>query len=142
MTRALKMTFYGWPDNDPPGAELAYPEVRGRGVAGGDGTHGNPVTAAAKTDRQGGTLSPGTLLYVAQLRKYFIVEDECASCVADQIDIWMDSDQDSGDAVLTCENTWTPDDGVAVEIDPPDGREVDTRPFFEVSTQTCRRPGS
>src|SRR4051794_33999632 len=96
---SMKITFYGWPDNDPPGAGIAYPDVRGRNAAGGDGSHGNPVTAAARTDAHGGWLAPGTLLYVPRFRKYFLVEDECASCVADQIDIWMDSDEHSGEAV-------------------------------------------
>jgi hypothetical protein len=40
------------------------------------------------------------------------------------------------EAVDQCEKAWTLDE-VEVEIDPPDDREVDTKPFFNTSNDTC-----
>jgi hypothetical protein len=41
------LTFYGWPDNDPPSAGVAY-DCGGRNyIAGGTGTYSNPLTMAS-----------------------------------------------------------------------------------------------
>src|SRR5580693_6473343 len=40
------VTFYGWPDNDPPGKAIAHPVIHQR--AGGDGTYCNPTTFATE----------------------------------------------------------------------------------------------
>src|SRR4051794_23853261 len=39
------VTLFGWPDNDPPGDGIAYPQIHDR--AGGTGTYDDPVTFAA-----------------------------------------------------------------------------------------------
>lgn len=87
----LKMTFYGWPDNAQRGDDIAYPIKHQK--AGGTGTYDDPITVAVVTQSNGGNWSPGTLMYVPSLQKYLIVEDECASCDKDQIDVWMNSNQ-------------------------------------------------
>lgn len=139
QTKALlTLTFYGYPDNDPVGDAIAYPQIHT--VAGGTGTYDDPRTVAIVTDKNGGHWSPGTRMYVPQLSQYLIVEDECASCVPDQIDVWMDSTEANADKVLQCEKTWTPKEAVEVEIDPPPGRPVIPTPFFDTSTGQCRQP--
>jgi 3D (Asp-Asp-Asp) domain-containing protein len=132
------LTFYGYPDNDPPSTAIAYPQIHS--FAGGTGTYDDPVTVAIVTEMNGGNWSPSTKMYVPYLKKYLIVEDECASCVPDQIDVWMDSNHTNPNEVLQCEEAWTPEEPVEVEINPPAGREVITTPFFDISTAQCRQP--
>ena len=139
-TKVLTLTFYGYPDNDPPGNEIAYPHVHE--IAGGIGTYDDPVTVAIVTDINGGNWAAGTRMYVPSLKKYLLVEDECASCVPDQIDVWMDSTIDYPNEALQCEKTWTPGAPVDVEIDPLSGREVIMAPFFDPNTGVCRQPSS
>lgn len=68
----VKLTFYGWPDNDPPGNSIAYP---GLGLsshqgAGGTGTYDDPITVAVITQSNNGFWSPGTMMYLPSLQKY------------------------------------------------------------------------
>ena len=135
---SLAMTFYSWPDNDPPGNAISYPIIHK--VAGGTGTYDDPITVAVVTKDKGGNWSPGTLMYVPSLKKYLIVEDECASCVPDQIDVWMNSDANFPSEVLECQKTWTPKEPVEVEINPPADHEVITTPLFDISTGKCSNP--
>lgn len=47
VVTTVKTTFYGAPDNDPPGAATAY-NCGGRNyIAGGTGTYANPLTFAS-----------------------------------------------------------------------------------------------
>jgi hypothetical protein len=69
-TRAF-FTLYGWYDNTPPSAEIAYPTTHDE--AGGTGTFADPLTFAAAT----GAARPGTKIWVPRLRKYFVMEDGC-----------------------------------------------------------------
>ncbi|MFP2895385.1 hypothetical protein [Corallococcus sp. 4LFB] len=137
----VKMTFYGFPDNDPPGRAIAFPHSSDPRTlheeAGGVGTFEDPITTAAAT---GGAFSPGTRLYVPDLKKYLIIEDMCASCEPDQIDVWMESTGDCpSDQVLECENTWTPDDPIEVEVEPGPGRALDMKPFFNIQNCDCAK---
>ncbi|WP_437601771.1 hypothetical protein WMF28_09255 [Sorangium sp. So ce590] len=129
----FKVTFYGWPDNDPPGNGIANPVLH-QG-AGGIGTSDDPITVAVRQGR----FRPGTRMYLPSLRKYLIVEDICASCGSEQIDIWMESDERFRDQVIACEEAWTPEGTVEVEIDPPPGRPVSTTPFFDKDRGRCNR---
>jgi 3D (Asp-Asp-Asp) domain-containing protein len=135
----LKMTFYGFPDNDPDHSkQIKYPIKHQE--AGGTGTYDDPITVAVVTQSNGGNWSPGTLMYVPSLQKYLIVEDECANCDKDQIDVWMNSDQNcSDDVILACENTLTPAGPVEVEINPPAGQSTVSAPLFDTNTCTCSR---
>jgi len=82
FTRQARLTFYGWPDNDPAhSAAIAFPGCKGMPTvchdrAGGTGTWTNPLTAAAAE----GSITPGTRIYLAHLHKYLIIEDTCADC--------------------------------------------------------------
>jgi len=125
------VTFYGAADNDPPGStEIAHPNGRHR-EAGGTGTYRDPLSLAADPR----ALPVGTRVYYPPLRKYFVMEDDCAQCITDwrssrrpHIDLWTGDFQ--GAALLACENALTPDAPVAVELNPPPGRPVDPRPLF------------
>lgn len=129
----FEVTFYGWPDNDPPGNAISDPVIH-QG-AGGRGTSDDPITVAVRQGR----FQPGTRMYLPALRKYLIVEDTCASCESDQIDIWMESDGRFDEQVIACEEAWTPDGPLEVEIDPPQGRPVSTTPFFDKNSGRCNR---
>ena len=151
----MKVTFYGYPDNDDGhghyGTNLIAHALQWQGrnrhtnrlgepVAGGVGTFDDPITAAAKEGNS--LMPPGTLVYVTELKKYFLLEDVCASCDAEEwIDLWMESDARSeAEAVQRYEEAWTGDDTVPREIliNPPAGLGVDTEPFFDTRTNECR----
>jgi hypothetical protein len=89
------VTAYTWYDNDPPGGAIANPVLHR--TAGGTGTYANPITLAVA----GGAFRPGVRMYIADLRRYFIVEDTCASC--GQLPVWIDMwlDGRSGTAAST-----------------------------------------
>ncbi|WP_437590727.1 hypothetical protein [Sorangium sp. So ce1000] len=129
----FEVTFYGWPDNDPPGNAISDPVIH-QG-AGGRGTSDDPITVAVRRGR----FQPGTRMYVPSLRKYLIVEDTCASCGSEQIDIWMESDGRFDEQVIACEEAWTPEEALEVEIDPPAGRPVSETPFFDKNSGRCNR---
>lgn len=100
-TQIIKnVTFYGWPDNSPPGTAIAYPVIHKQ--AGGLGTYSDPLTFATAS-----TFPKGTVLYVPYIQKYVIMEDQCGSCSASHIDIWMPSDGNFNKEVLKCENKYT-----------------------------------
>ena len=127
----VNVTFYGYPDNDPPSKNIAYPQIHSE--AGGTGTFEDPITMAVGTDSG---WDPGTVMYILYYQKYLIVEDLCASCTGAWIDIWMESDASSGQAVIDCENN-APQGSMQVEVGPPPGRTVDPVPLFDPVTQTC-----
>jgi 3D (Asp-Asp-Asp) domain-containing protein len=128
---SVVVTFYGAADNDPPGStEIAHPNGHHQ-EAGGTGTYADPLSLAADPR----AIQVGTRVYYPQLRKYFVMEDDCAQCITDwrssrtpHIDLWTGDYQ--GSALLACENALTPDGLVPVELSPPPGRPVDPRPLF------------
>jgi hypothetical protein len=138
VMRAVEMTFYGWDDNSPPGAAIAYPTIHT--VAGGTGTYADPITYA--TDKS--ELAPGTRVYAPVIEKYLVMEDDCGQCDTDwgsmkwHIDVWMNSNgMETASALYACEDQWT-QTSTTIEIDPPPGRLVTTNPLFDPSTNTCR----
>ena len=143
--QAVYMTFYGWPDNCPPGNAIAYPKNGNfptvHDAAGGTGTYTDPITFA--TDRA--EFPVGTLLYAAVIEKYLVMEDDCVECDSDwsgsmkwHIDVWMNSNATAnGNAVQACEDQWTQTSTI-VEVSPPPGRPVTTAPLFDTTTNTCR----
>ncbi len=133
----MQVTFYGWPDNDPPSANIALPGIHQS--AGGVGTFEDPVTFATDPNE----FPAGTKVYIPFLKKYGVMEDTCAQCISDwssgqkyHIDIWMTSDTNSGDSVIQCENQWTKET-TAVEVNPPAGREVFSGNVFDPQSKTC-----
>lgn len=128
---SVVVTFYGAADNDPPGStEIAYPNAHHR-AAGGTGTYADPLSLAADPR----AIPVGTRVYYPPLRKYFVMEDDCAACIAEwrssrtpHIDLWTGNYTGAG--IIRCEETLTPDGRVAVELNPPPGRSVDSRPLY------------
>jgi hypothetical protein len=136
------MTFYAAYDNEPAGStEIAYPNER-HSKAGGTGTFADPLTFASDPSE----LPPGTTIYYAPLRKYFVMEDECAECINDwtttkrpRIKLWTAASTD--ERVLACEERLTPNRVVTVEINPTPDRPVDPRPLYDPTGHWWTAPG-
>jgi hypothetical protein len=106
-------TFYGYPDNDPPGPATAY-DCGGRNyVAGGTGTYADPLTFASAL----GEFDKCEIIYDPYLKKYLRFEDYCQKCTTDwkaspkiyHIDVWTGSStKNGGQAQIQCENDLTP----------------------------------
>jgi len=86
------LSTYDWWNNSPPGAGISYAKDYGyptiHDQAGGSGTYKNPITFASAS----GELRPGTHIYIPWLHKYFMKEDDCASCSSSpswQFDLWV-----------------------------------------------------
>jgi hypothetical protein len=136
QTVNMYVTFYGWPDNDPPGAGIAYPKVHSQ--AGGTGTYQDPLTFA--TDPK--EIKPASRIYITYLKKYGIMEDLCAGCVDDweegkyHIDPWISSNDSFAEEVIDCEHKWTRQ-STPVILNPPPDLEVSSQPLFDTSTGKC-----
>jgi predicted small lipoprotein YifL len=128
LTVKATITFYGWPDNSPPGNAIAHPVIHR--VASGDGTYCNPTTFA--TERSNDAAIPyGTKIYVPFLKQYFVREDLCAAsgppvghgsngCYKLWFDLWIGGTGSSNtNAVVNCEDALTPNAKVKVIVDPP-----------------------
>jgi 3D (Asp-Asp-Asp) domain-containing protein len=120
-----QITFYGAADNDPPGSrEIAYPNVM-HGQAGGAGTFDDPITFAAGD----GHFAPGTKIYVPDVRRYFILEDSCASCSGAHIDLWTGAANDRG--IVRCENSLTRQGSRPYQLNPPAGLAVSPGDLYQ-----------
>ena len=76
VTNNVKMTFYGFPDNDPPGPGTAY-DCGGRSnIAAEMDTYGDPLTFASARDEY----APCEVIYIPYLQKYLRMEDHCEEC--------------------------------------------------------------
>lgn len=128
------ITFYGWPDNSPPGNKIAHPIIHKH--AGGDGTYCNPTTFA--TERANDKAIPyGIKIYVPFIKQYFIREDLCAAsgpksgsgsqgCRGLWFDLWIGGTATSNKhAVIACERKLTPNGKVDVILWPDDGLPVE-----------------
>ena len=63
---SVEITFFRYPDNDPPSAQTAY-NCGGRNyIAGGTGTYDDPLTMASAS----GEFSQCEVVYVPYLEKY------------------------------------------------------------------------
>jgi len=127
------ITFYGWPDNSPPGNQIAHPVVHQH--AGGDGTYCDPTTFA--TERANNKTIPyGIKIYVPFIKQYFVREDLCAAsgphsgsgsqgCRKLWFDLWVGGTAKSkSHDVIACERKLTPGAGVRVVLWPKDGMPV------------------
>jgi hypothetical protein len=130
----METTFYGARDNCPPGGAIAYPLLHP--VAGGTGTFADPITFAGSKK----ALPKHTRVYVVELQKYFIMEDDCGECDDDwthkqkyHIDLWIGSDKlGEGPPLIACENALTSPHRV-VTVDPPDHLPVNSTPLYTVA---------
>jgi hypothetical protein len=133
QTVSATITFYGWPDNSPPGNKIAHGVIHKR--AAGDGTYCNPTTFA--TERANDMQIPyGIKIYVPFIKQYFIREDLCAAsgpkkgsgsngCKKLWFDLWIGGDGRSRSrAVIKCERELTPSEKVSVILYPDEGMPV------------------
>jgi hypothetical protein len=143
------VTFFGFPDNSPPGTAIEFPQIHDE--AGGTGTFDDPITFA--TDPR--LFSPGQVIYVPFVQKYFIMEDLCtdsgpgdqgAGCVNDfdaglaHIDLWTGGTADSDvDAQLQCEDSLT-SNNVDIIVDPDPDQPVSDQVLFDADTGDCFQP--
>ncbi|MBN9112690.1 MAG: hypothetical protein J0I34_28350 [Pseudonocardia sp.] len=126
-----EITFYSAYDNDPPGSRaIAYPNAR-HSQAGGTGTFADPLTLASDPRE----IAVGTVVYVPLVKKYFVMEDDCAECISDwggskvpHLDLFMPNGND--DSVTACQEQLTPAGRVTVELNPPAGRAVSSGPLY------------
>ncbi|RYP72102.1 hypothetical protein DL771_004433 [Monosporascus sp. 5C6A] len=133
----VRVTFFGSPDNDPPGtANTAY-NCGGRNYqAGGVGTYDNPLTFATAP----GEYETCELVYAPYLRKYLRHEDYCQTCTENwqsgiaHIDVWTGIVADGGQAQIECENALTPDANQAFIRNPARGLPVDLTALWDFGT--------
>ncbi len=127
------ITFYGWPDNSPPGNQIAHGVIHKH--AGGNGTYCNPTTFA--TERKNNQEIPyGIKIYVPFIKQYFIREDLCThsgpksgsgsnGCTKLWFDLWIGgTGKSKAHEVIKCEQTLTPNNKVDVILYPKDGMPV------------------
>ncbi|KAI1332975.1 hypothetical protein F5Y16DRAFT_558 [Xylariaceae sp. FL0255] len=131
ITDGVKTTFYGSPDNSPPGDGTAY-DCLGRGyVAGGTGTYADPLTFAAV---DGGTYAECEVVYSPYLKKYLVLQDTCSACSGPWTDIWTGTAADGGNAQLKCEDDLTPNAEQSIIRSPATNLAVDTTALWTGST--------
>lgn len=113
VVSGVQHTFYGYPDNSPPGAAIAYNCGRGN-TAGGSGTYSDPLTFATAP----GEFNQCEIVWDPYTEKYLRFEDTCSQCITDwkngkyHIDIWTGSStSNGGQAQINCENALTPNSG-------------------------------
>jgi len=149
------ITWYGFNDNSCNKENqhncntIAYPQKDGyptkHNVATeGKGTYDDPVTFATAANDNGGNaeFAPGTILYLPMVRKYFIMEDQCAECITDwkkheyHTDMWMGPSYEQDAKPLTqCENKLTQGNGPGhgtgtIIVNPDRNLQVDTTPLY------------
>ncbi|TVZ76737.1 hypothetical protein [Streptomyces sp. BK340] len=128
----VNVTFYGAADNDPGGStQISNPSVHDK--AGGTGTFDDPITFAAGE----GSYQPGTKIYYPALKKYFVMEDSCADCGANHVDLYMGSANDDG--IVQCEQASTKPGEQSIVVDPDPDLPVDSTPLYDGS---CHAGGS
>lgn len=155
------ITWYGFNDNscqvesDHNCNTIAFPKSDGFAVphnfaTEGKGTFADPITfaTAAKDSGSPAEFAPGTKIYVPSVRKYFVMEDQCAECGQEwfpnkgyyHVDLWMGPSVGSADGpLMNCEEKLTigaPKKGTGVIIvNPSSDLPVDTTALF--SNNTC-----
>lgn len=146
----VKVTFYGYPDNTPPGPNIrcllssrsdctgcptnssssttaTHCGPRGE-TAGGTGTYNDPITMASAAT----WFCHQEVVYMPFLQKYVRYEDFCADCIGNatigvrHIDIWTGSTTINGGRLQDkCERLLTPNTMQAMIRNPPPNLTVD-----------------
>jgi hypothetical protein len=142
----VNVTFYGFPDNSPPGtgieckldskaqcstsqcysrnssALIQASDCGPRGeTAGGTGAYDDPLTMASS----GQWFCYQEVVYLPYLQKYLRYEDFCLQCTKDaalgirHIDIWTGTDINGGTTQIGCENSLTPSNSMIMIRNPP-----------------------
>jgi len=123
------ITSYGYNDNGDS-SEIAYPNVKHGKAEETNGEYSNPSTFATSSE-----FAPGTIIYVPKLKKYYIMEDECAECDSDwkkgkhHVDLFIGPDSKSGDSLYDCEDAITESSGTII-VNPASNLAVDTTKIY------------
>jgi hypothetical protein len=158
----VSITSFGFNDNDNGCGQyststIAYPQNGGNPTlhnvgTEGAGTYDDPITFAADVPYgiNNNTFPPGSRIYVPFLEKYFILEDQCATCgdVTPQaspasnpqyhIDLWMGPSSASNSTALNnCEASITRSDYIIVRSR-SHSLAVDTTPLFQNNQCTAK----
>lgn len=117
-----EITGYSYQDNTPPGsAEISMPVLHSK--AGGTGTYADPITTAVPGGAGNPETAKGTRIYVAKLKRYFIVEDSGASKASSKhFDLYVDGAGFSKSDSDACMNSYT--GSAQVILNPPAGEPV------------------
>jgi 3D (Asp-Asp-Asp) domain-containing protein len=147
------VTFYGWPDNAPPGAAVAHPVIHA--TAGGVGSYCDPTTFATEPTKAENALIPyGTRIYVPLVDKYFIREDDCTTsgppvgsgnngCYKVWTDLWIGGTATTKTAaVVDCEDTLTPSAAQTIVLHPASNEEVNWLGPIYSAAHGCNQGGS
>jgi len=141
---AAFITGYTYYDNTPPNSKVvSHPQIHE--LAGGKGTHADPVTMAVGHSNASGKnvldFPAGTRFYMPYLAKYFIVEDTCGDGPNPEngpchkkpdsghywLDVWVDGKGLGVDKANNCARELT---GIhTVYREPPDNFKVNTKPI-------------
>ncbi|HWZ89867.1 MAG TPA: hypothetical protein VNW92_13490 [Polyangiaceae bacterium] len=165
------VTWYGFDDNSCDVEtthtcdNIAYPKSDGyptkhNGATEGKGTYDDPVTFAASDAGDGEsfggvTIAPGTIIYYAKVRKYFIMEDSCFECHTEwdakkalHVDLWMGPSVPPpgqtmfGAPLINCEDDHTSGQayhGVdTIIVNPPSDLPVDQTMLFDGTQCTMK----
>lgn len=127
QTIAAEITGYSFQDNTPPGsAEISMPVLHSK--AGGTGTFADPITTAVPGSSSSPETAKGTRIYVAKLKRYFIVEDSGASKASGKhFDLYVDGQGFSKSASDACMNSYT--GSAQIIVNPPAGEPVTVGPL-------------
>jgi hypothetical protein len=122
-----ELTGYSFQDNTPPGsATISMPVLHSK--AGGTGTYADPVTTAVPGSASSPETPKGTRLYIAKLKRYFIVEDSGATKEGTRhFDLWVDGQGFSKSASDKCMDSYTGTSSVI--LNPPQGEPVTVGPL-------------
>lgn len=128
QTITAELTGFSWADNSPPGSSTVCCGVLHE-QAGGTGTFADPITTAVPgSSGQGMETASGTRIYVAKLRRYFIVEDSGATKMsAKHFDLWVGGQGLPKSASDKCMNSYT--GRLPVIINPAAGLPVTIGPL-------------
>ena len=141
-----KQTSYGYDDNSPPSAEIAYPKSDGYPTVHDEATEGSgkyddPITMATDKDE----IAIGSIVYLCHLRKYLVMEDDCGDCDSDweddkkyHIDVWMGPQKSLPSNLLyACEDYVTIDNAGIIVNPANESLPVDTTPLIDPDTGNC-----
>jgi hypothetical protein len=105
-------------------------------VAGGQGTYADPITTAVPGHSGSGMeTAKGTRIYVAKVKRYFIVEDSGATKMSGKhFDLWVGGQGFSKSSSDKCMNSYT--GKATVILNPPAGEPVTVGPL--TGSNGCR----
>lgn len=118
---------YSWADNSPPGSSIiSMPVLHSK--AGGRGSWVDPITTAVPGSSSSPETPKGTRIYVARLKRFFIVEDSGATKEdVLHFDLYVGGEGLPKSASDKCMNSYT--SKVQVIINPPKNLPVTLGPL-------------